>query len=930
MPFGTEAAYDQYATQNALSNYKNQFGQTITGVPNYIYYNNGNYPLQTADVNAGLVGGGGFYAARSSNSFSTTNIQVQGVDEADIVKTDGNYIYEISRQELVILKAWPAQDLSIVSRTSVEGTPIAIFLTGDRVTVFSTVTIGSQTPVDPLVRTPDGFPLVYPSYTMVKITVVDVTDPTTPQVVQSTYLNGTYVNSREVGNDVYLVVENYYAGLPAPEYSNFNGTTIYESQASYLSRIQGHEADLSLPHFYVHANGPNSPLTPSGLVTDPANIYQPESANDNDLLTVLAFDPTASSPAPVSSVSLFTSYAYTVYASTRHLYVATPEWPASGSGADNGSRIDQFALNGTQVTLTGTGWVPGQAYQQFWLDEQGQYLRIVTVNYWGPQSSTGIYVLDGTNSSLPIVGKVENFITPGETLNSVRFMTDRLFLTTSQAVDPLYTIDLSQPTNPQAVVELHLPGPSSWFAYLQPLDDTHLLGVGQVLESNPAGNVALYSALQITLFDISDLSHPVALDQHVINPTNWSWWWGSGSEAEWDHHALRYFPESGELAIPIYGSYTGVQYTGFVSSLYVWKVDLTKGFTFLGQINQDSQVRRSLRINDQIYSIADDSVAVHPLADPNAPGVEVRVHDDPRFPVEYSVDAVVGTPFSGPLFDFTVTDPTGMAATIDWGDGQESDGTITPNGTGEYTVGGTHTYTQSNYYTIAVTFTRNGQTLDTLYNYLALVIVPQPEQQFVTQLYQDVLNREVDSFGLAGWGQGLNQGATPAAVALNVLDSKEYTAKTIDGFYMNLLSRHAEAAGLAGWQSFLAVGHTLDDVEAGILGSTEYFNLHGASTAGFLRAMYGDVLQRGIDAAGAANWGAALAGGLSRQAIVLQILQSTEAQIDTVQTMYHDYLHRSADAAGLASWVNALQHGATEQEVAAQILGSEEYAHLNP
>src|SRR5207253_1815423 len=129
----------------------------------------------------------------------------------------------------------------------------------------------------------------------VKVTVFDVSNRTTPKELKATYLDGTYLNSRAIGNEVYVVAQNFFTGLPAPAYTSFNSDSIYESKDQYLARITGHELDLALPHFYTRSGAADSPLQPAGFVSDPARIYKPLSANDYNLVSLLAFDVTSTS-----------------------------------------------------------------------------------------------------------------------------------------------------------------------------------------------------------------------------------------------------------------------------------------------------------------------------------------------------------------------------------------------------------------------------------------------------------------------------------------------------------------------------------------------------------------------------------------------------------------------------------------------------------
>jgi uncharacterized secreted protein with C-terminal beta-propeller domain len=911
--FGSSDAFVQYLISQAETRYANLFGQQ---------FSSGNFvPGVTfeADVPAGATALSTQGGAGGNASFSQTNVQVPGVDEADIVKTDGNFVYYLDKQQLVIAQAWPASSLSIVSTTPLDDNPVGEYLNGSRLTVISEVFnygYGADTKVDPVVRTPDGFPLIYPTFTKTEVTTYDVSNPASPTVISSTYMDGSYVSSREVGNTVYVVQQNYFTGLPAPAYTNFNGDTIYESQASYLARISGHELDLALPHFYTWSGGV---LTPSGFLSDPAQIYQPLDSNDYDLTSVVAFDVTGTSP--VATVSLFTSYASAVYASASNLYVAVPHWSSVAPGT---SEIYQFSLNGSQVSLAASGSVPGYVNCQFSLDESGNYLRVVTTGYGILGSSSALYVLTPESGDLTVVGQLQFNIPVANWVRSVRFSGDQAFISTNNwnpaTPSPILLVDVSNPTAPGLEGSITMPG---FVSYFQPLDATHVLGIGRELDATTGG----YD-LEVMLFDYSNPSAPRIVDQYAIQPAgSWNWWWGTGSEAEWDAHALGYFPEYQTLAIPVYGSYAAPNWTGFESQLWVFHVDVNNGFTLLGTIQHDSQVHRSLRIGDQLYSLADDSIQVHPIQDPSAPGVEARITDDPRFPVYYPYYAGLGVAYSGPVLSFNVTNTQALSATISWGDGTTSAGTIERAG-GTYTVVGNHTYGRAANYSPTVTFFRNGATVSTLTGTVDVTDLPTPVSQYVDHLYQDLLGRHADMTGLEYWGRKLKQGTlTRTQVATGVLGSAEYRTDQIDHLYASLLGRKADATGLKLFLAELGAGASLDDVRAVILGSPEYFQHAGGTTAAFLNSLYHDVLGRNVDLTGASFFATELKGSYTRAQVAEQVLASPEAKRDLLESCYQLAFQRDADASGLGTYTNALAHGISEDAVLASLFGSQEYMH---
>jgi hypothetical protein len=205
--------------------------------------------------------------------------------------------------------------------------------------------------------------------------------------------------------------------------------------------------------------------------------------------------------------------------------------------------------------------------------------------------------------------------------------------------------------------------------------------------------------------------------------------------------------------------------------------------------------------------------------------------------------------------------------------------------------------------------------------------VAQHNMHFVQQLYLDLLNRQADSYGLTQFTSLLDRGAvTRAQVVAAIISSSEYHTDEIQRFYQKYLHRAADSGGLRAWGAFLSQGGTMVQVEAGILGSPEYYSRRGNSTVnGFLTAVYADVLNRGVDPTGQRAWSGALAAGVSRTTVALDILDSREAEQDLVSAWYQEFLRRPADSGGLNAFTDALQRGATDEQVLIAIVGSDEY-----
>ena len=291
----------------------------------------------------------------------------------------------------------------------------------------------------------------------------------------------------------------------------------------------------------------------------------------------------------------------TVYASTDSLYIVGNRWSRwfAGNADAEAANVFKFAIQGDDVPLVATGGVPGSVLNQFSMDEHEGNFRVATVSWYLGVSASNVYVLAQNGDQLDIVGSVTG-LAPTERIYSVRFMGDKGYVVTFRKVDPLFTMDLSDPTDPRVVGELKIPGYS---AYLHPVGEDHLIGLGRDADGG------LFQGVQISLFDVSDMADPVQEDVYIWSDDSRQ----GTSEAEDDHHAFSYFPDHGILALPFNQRWGG----GDESGLEVFEVDLEDGFTYLGRITHDDRVRRSLRIGEYLYSISADQIKVHAIGDPS-------------------------------------------------------------------------------------------------------------------------------------------------------------------------------------------------------------------------------------------------------------------------------------------------------------------------
>jgi inhibitor of cysteine peptidase len=532
----------------------------------------------------------------SSLDYSTTNIQVQGVDEADIVKNDGKYIYVLSGGKLVILDAYPGEKAKILSETDIDGTPSEAFLLGDRIVVFASG--GSYS--TPMYKSGEMAmpPRYYQSETHGY--VYDISDRSDPELVREITFPGNYYDSRMIGSRVYVITnENVYTGMdeiPMPVVKDDQGKAI-EPKVSYFDQPFDSYTFSTISSFKL---------------------------NDDSSL---------------SAESYMLGYASTLYVSPDNIYMAfrkyipvpTDQVVDSGTGVrmirrptttSEVTAIHRFAIDDGKIKYAGKGEVEGHLLNQFSLDEYNRNLRVATTSQgYGSSGSyeyNNVFVLD---SGMKTVGSLK-YIAPDEKIYSTRFMGDRLYMVTFKRIDPLFVIDLSDPANPGILGKLKIPGYSD---YLHPYDRNHLIGIGKETELNEWGGVST-SGLKIALFDVSDVNHPTEVGHVEIGEA------GSDSEALRDHKAFLFSKEKNLLVIPVrevqkvalegkYSPYSQKIWQG----AYVFGVSPEKGFTLKGKVTHSAEdtsgyywgardaVKRSLYIGDDLYTLSSSEIVVTSL-----------------------------------------------------------------------------------------------------------------------------------------------------------------------------------------------------------------------------------------------------------------------------------------------------------------------------
>ena len=290
----------------------------------------------------------------------------------------------------------------------------------------------------------------------------------------------------------------------------------------------------------------------------------------------------------------------TVYASQDNIYFAGQSWQRPTLDWAGAARTDivKFSL-GETIEPEGVGHVPGWIRNSFSLDEHEGHLRVSTSDSVD-ELANNVFVLEDTGDDLDVVGEVTG-LAPGQRIFATRFVGERGYVVTFRQFDPLHVIDLSDPTAPFEAGFLEVPGVST---YLHPVGDTHLLGFGR-----DATNDGRLQGLKLSLYDVSDPTNPTEVDTLLFDEAGAY----NYSEAEWNHLAFSFFASRNTAAMPIGGGAWGDLSFG----LAVVDVDTATGLESIGEVKHQAPVRRSLRIDDFIYSVGTDAVKLVPIDEPD-------------------------------------------------------------------------------------------------------------------------------------------------------------------------------------------------------------------------------------------------------------------------------------------------------------------------
>ncbi len=582
--------------------------------------------------------------SNAGSQFSTTNLQESGVDEADVMKTDGKYLYAVPRyyQDMYYWTATDSTDSAAEPEAFIR--VMRINETPPSAAEAGKIMLGEhKNPVDGLYlvtgrgeNKPDILATIggtmgnmwgcwfmpwYWTQGNTEVVLYNVSTPENASRITKLELDGHLISSRRIGDTLYLVTRF----TPMPEgYDRY----VYTDEEMQKNEQILNNADLPdlLPGLRVNGEDKGSLVSAANCFIPPFDETRTEQPT---LITITAIR-LDSPETPVSqSISGPTE---TIYVSQETLYLATVrhdysmyyssfDTGVSGEYPEN-TDLHKFALTDAGPVYKASGTVPGhlgweQDKKPFRMSEYENVLRIATSlgNTWTESSTTRLTLMkeDG-QSGLKEVSHLGGIGKPGEQLYAVRFAGKNAYIVTFRATDPLYVFDLSDPANPKTLGELQIDGYSD---YLHPVGENLLLGIGKdaipdTSSSDFGGRGAWYQGLKLSLFDISNPASPKEVNSLVIGKR------GTGSEALYDHHAFTWLPASAgrpaRLAVPVEMYSTVGYYTSDYNPSKPWYYyNWTHTGLYMFNVFTGEQAGGKTGIEDQGRMIVADNSGIDPL-----------------------------------------------------------------------------------------------------------------------------------------------------------------------------------------------------------------------------------------------------------------------------------------------------------------------------
>lgn len=473
-------------------------------------------------------------ASSIKKEYSKTNVQVSGIDEADIVKTDGNYIYYLANDYLNIIEV-KDDVMNIKSKIKATSQSNDSYSSYSEIYIYDNkLIVIKNNDSNGIYR--DMIRIDYIENTETSAVIFDITDKSNPIKINELSQSGRYVSSRLIDNYLYLVTNHY-----------IYGDIIRSETDTFVPRLRVESSKLMLPEdlLIVPQTEYNSYIILTGIDINNSNNH-------------------ISSKAVLGASS-------NIYADINNIYVISNSYRNFSSNEK--TNILKFSMKNGKLNLDATGEVKGNILNQFSMDEYNGYFRIVTTHndfnrfiidqILRPDdtetTTNNLYILD---SNLNKVGQIEG-LAKGERIYSVRFDEDISYFVTFKQVDPLFVVDVSNPKEPIIKTELKIPGFSE---YLHVYDDKYLFGLGK--EADLDGRV---TGLKISMFNIEDKTNVTENYKELVAKNAWS-------EASHNHKAIIISKERNLIGFPLDSKYVVYKFTDNVGFDKIIDIDFKANY----------------------------------------------------------------------------------------------------------------------------------------------------------------------------------------------------------------------------------------------------------------------------------------------------------------------------------------------------------------
>ncbi|MCK1999426.1 beta-propeller domain-containing protein [Psychrobacillus psychrodurans] len=529
--------------------------------------------------------------AKSSSDYSSTNNQVEGVDEADIVKTNGTHIFSITENNIAIVNIEDPKKMKEETKIRLESDyyPMKLFLTDETLIVLAQKNSIQALPYEQ--SNEDIARMSMPMDSMTTALFYDISNPSAP------------ILQREVGTEGHM-----------------SGTRLTDGTLYYVTNVY--------PNFWIMEEQKNTELRPYTYDSEKGDTVQPLPYKDLSILPnskeatysiITALD--ISNPKKNEVITKgYLGGSEQLYMSKDNLFLTTSIYEDDATNnkmlwnpGSMDTEVFKFTLDKTTIQFVASNRLKGHILNQFSMDEYNGYFRAVTTKGNNGDekevSENNLFIL---NEGMNLVGSLTG-LAKDERIYSARFMGDKAYMVTFKETDPLFVIDVATPTSPKVLGELKIPGFSN---YLHPLDENHLIGFGYEtrIDTQSGGKEPLIvtEGMKISLFDVSDLANPKEKDTEVIGDQ------GTYSPIQYDHHALFEHQKNNLYGFPvsIYEKLSGQEYSNFKQDgALIYEITPENGIErkgdllrpeVSGQMYEDweSSIQRIVYAGDTIYTIA--------------------------------------------------------------------------------------------------------------------------------------------------------------------------------------------------------------------------------------------------------------------------------------------------------------------------------------